>query len=589
MTLNTIDRLGDRWLTGSPTYIPNLEGSRPLSSLSDTAKKGHWRKLKYKTEDLEGIMLLAGPETGAPNITIPLNCKGWHSISIGVLAENEPVRLLVKLTDSKTFSVLTLNGQENKNKEQELTELFFKISDITEQDLIIGQISWQVSEGVSQNFTQSTTASIAYIKLIPLSSEEQKDYIKDLKRTDTRSLFAHNDAHTVHYASRPTTNEEIRRHLENYRDSDISRLYWEAGQGQQTFYFSKIGTPMTADNIDDFPRQGDRLFAESWRIFRERKVDPFELALEYAHQLGIEFHACYRPAGFHFPPQHNHFTAGSTFYQDNQELRCKNKYGDPTPRISYAYPETRNFVISLIKEIASFKIDGICILYNRRPPLVEYDNPLIESFKNEYNIDPRDLDDLDTRWLSHKSEALTSFHRELRKALDQISEQRRPGTKLEISTIVMSNHLENLQYGMDLQTWINEDLVDTIIPYHSNLNLDSSQPSWDTPEAIDYFLSLTNNTKCKLAPNLMPREITSEQYRERSHALYSRGVQNLFLWDTDIQQPRINNSGPWETARRLGHRDEIDSWKSSGSQSLAPTTKKLLTLDDWDLSYETPG
>ena len=106
---------------------------------------------------------------------------------------------------------------------------------------------------------------------------------------------------------------------------------------------------MTADNIDDFPRQGDRLFAESWRIFRDRKVDPFELALEYAHQLGIEFHACYRPAGFHFPPQHNHFTAGSTFYQDNQELRCKNKYGDPTPRISYAYPETRNFVISLIK------------------------------------------------------------------------------------------------------------------------------------------------------------------------------------------------------------------------------------------------
>ena len=173
--------------------------------------------------------------------------------------------------------------------------------------------------------------------------------------------------------------------------------------------------------------------------------------------------------------------------------------------------------------------------------------------------------------------------------MDQISEQRTPGTKLEISTIVMSNHLENLQYGMELQTWINEDLVDTIIPYHSNLNLDSSQPSWDRPEAIDYFLSLTNNTKCKLAPNLMPREITSEQYRERSHALYSRGVQNLFLWDTDIQQPRINNSGPWETARRLGHRDEIDSWKSSGSQSLAPTTKKLLTLDDWDLSYETPG
>ena len=138
MASHTIDRLGDRWLSGSPTYISNLEGSHPLSSLSDTARRGHWRKLKYKTEDLDGILLFAGPETDAPNVTIPLNSKGWHSISIGVLSENEPVRLLVKLTDSKTFSVLTLNGKENRNKHQELTELFFKISD--KQNLINNQL-----------------------------------------------------------------------------------------------------------------------------------------------------------------------------------------------------------------------------------------------------------------------------------------------------------------------------------------------------------------------------------------------------------------------------------------------------------------
>ena len=47
--------------------------------------------------------------------------------------------------------------------------------------------------------------------------------------------------------------------------------------------------------------------------------------------------------------------------------------------------------------MAEYPINGVCILYNRRPPLVAYETPLIEGFKSRYGFDPREMDDMDHR------------------------------------------------------------------------------------------------------------------------------------------------------------------------------------------------
>ena len=54
-------------------------------------------------------------------------------------------------------------------------------------------------------------------------------------------------------------------------------------------------------------------------------------------------------------------------------------------------PETRQFVINLLLEVAQHPVDGICILYNRRPPLVDYEPPLVDGFLEAYGEDPRSL------------------------------------------------------------------------------------------------------------------------------------------------------------------------------------------------------
>ena len=91
------------------------------------------------------------------------------------------------------------------------------------------------------------------------------------------------------------------------------------------------------------------------------------------------------------------------------------------PRVSYAFADTRRFVIDMLLEVAQHPIDGVCILYNRRPPLVDYEPPLVDGFKAAYGEDPRQLADDDPRWLAYRGTALTDFHRELREALDDLA------------------------------------------------------------------------------------------------------------------------------------------------------------------------
>ena len=370
MTHARTDFLADLGFSAEPVYIADLDRCQPSSAVGDEPQRGRWRTLAYEAETVSGVMVLAGPETAAQDIAYPLDVSGWHAVSIGVHGERRTnSRVQVKLAGDDTFSILTVEPTGHVQGGQ-LHEVFWRVADLTGRQLVLGQMSWRVAPGDGPGTHQSAPAGIAYVKLVPLSAEELTTWRADRERTDTRRLFAHNDAHSVHFIDRPTTAADIRRHVEVYHDSDISRLYWEAGIGDLAFYFSKIGTIPTHDGLGDFGRQGDRLLAESWRIFREQDVDPFQVALDHAHEIGLEFHAGYRVAGFHFPPPGDHFNHGVSLYDAHPEWRGEDRNGNRTPRLAYTYPGVRQFVVSILREIAGFDIDGVCLLYNRRPPLV---------------------------------------------------------------------------------------------------------------------------------------------------------------------------------------------------------------------------
>ncbi len=90
-------------------------------------------------------------------------------------------------------------------------------------------------------------------------------------------------------------------------------------------------------------------------------------------------------------------------YYLRPEWRGIDRQGRATPRFSDAYLGVRQFVISSDSEemATNYPIDGECILYDRTPPLVEYEPPAVEGFTTKYGKDPRQLDERDPKWLSY--------------------------------------------------------------------------------------------------------------------------------------------------------------------------------------------
>ena len=104
------DRIGDRGLSCEPIYLTDMDNSTPASAISEAPKHQSWRSMAYETEDgLSGAMLMAGPETAAPDVTYKVNVSGWHAVSIGVYgARRHDVGIMVRLSDDDTFHILSL-------------------------------------------------------------------------------------------------------------------------------------------------------------------------------------------------------------------------------------------------------------------------------------------------------------------------------------------------------------------------------------------------------------------------------------------------------------------------------------------------
>ena len=593
MQKNGIDLIADQGFGQAPVYRTDLNRCWPPEALSPTAKLRRWRTLEYSTDTLSGVMLVAGTDTAAPPVTYPLEVRGWHAVSIGVMPPKwdiERLEVQVKLTGDRVFTVLSLPRAEPRPGEPAgLTEFFWKVADLSGQNLQIGQIARREAPGDEPGSFLCAAAWVAYVKLVPLTEAEAATAQADRRRTDTRRLFAHNDAHGPHWLWRLTTADEVRREIEPYRDTDFARLYWEAGMGDLTFYFSKIGRLCTCEGLDDFTEHGQRLHAESWRCFYAQGVDPFDVALDYAHELGLEFHAAYRVAGFHFDPPIDHFNWGDSLYRAHPEWRGRDREGNATPRLAYTYPGARQFAVSLLQETAQRPIDGVCLLYNRRPPLIEYEPPLVEGFKQEFGRDPQELDPHDPDWLAYRARTLTQFMREVRQAMDEVARQQHRPQRIQVSAVVMGTERQNLYYGMDLQAWVEEGLVDTLIPYTSGPDLDSGAVSWADPRSLEYFLKLIEGTDVILAPNVMPRHQSPEEFRRRAATIYGAGAKHLFFWDCAGGAGRANYRAMWSALRRLGHRDEVEAWHRAGEPALGGPSMSLRRLGDWDLSYATPG
>ena len=583
------DLYADRWLTSQPTYLTDMDKCLPESALASDARHRRWRVMRYRGEHLSGQLLVAGAETEAPEVTIPLNVRGWHAISIGAwrlkdwyLGTDGTPKLLARLSGAETFTTLRLPTRpEPRNPvgdwhmwtgEEELSECFWKVADLSGHHLEIAQPSWTETDRTGAETVRCSLSGIAYVKLIPLTDSEVATW-KQSQEITRAPLYAHNDV----MLTQAGTPEELRRHIEPFADSDFTRIYWEGAMGDLSSYFKTRNRTPEAIGRDDFFHTHARNEATCWRRWRSSGHDPLEVASETTHDLGMDFHVCHRLGGFRLPPAHDYWDHGDTLYKRHPEWRGRDRDGKESPRLSFAYPEIRDHVLETYREMTDYGVDGVCLLYNRRHPLLEYEQPLIDGFREQHGTDPRELDADDATWLQYRAGVLTRFMRELKDALN-----------LPVTAIVMSNDRENLANALDPEGWIAADVVDTLVPYTDHPEWNHSAHAWQQPGALLSYAGMTDGTSCELAPCFHTSAISAEIYRETASRLIKDGADAFLFWWGDTGS--LAHYGPqWNAARRLGHLDEIESWRQAGSSSLDAPVYPILSLDGWDSSYVTPA
>lgn len=530
-------------------YITDMSKCKPQSALTRDIEQGKWRILSYESEGVSGKMIDATRYMNAPQVTLPLDETGWYKIFIGFWNQpfggEEHMSVRLKLTNDPTFFGI-LDNQGHVWDRTDLKEAFWKCADLTGQDIIVAQRS----KGVSMK------ANIAYVKLVPMSKEEVEKLQTERSCLDTRKVIAVVDGASYISLKGCTTSEDIKENFERFRYSDIGKVFYAVNYGVTTNYPSKVGL-LCGGNGKGFISEGAKVLYESLHSLIGKNIVPFVSAMEHVHEIGREFHIQFR-MGLGDDAIQGEGIDG--FASKHSEFRIIHKDGTPLPKLSYAFPEVRQFILDLIDEVSAFDIDGINLGFNRGPLFVGYEAPVVDSFIKKFGDDPRKLSDNDPRIIQHKADFITQLVHEIKQRVLQISTEKGKKIKLSAWPTGWTQEL-NLFHALDVRTWLKRNLIDSIVGI-----------------VEEDLLELAKNSGCKIYWGLGARE--PESYVTNASKGIKHNADGFTIWDIDINVMEMPEH--WEVIKNLGHHNCVEKYAQKLPQIKC---KKMLSVNKFDFSH----
>jgi hypothetical protein len=543
--------------TGNGTWFTRMDACLPQTAFAPSSRRHHWRVIEYATADRSGRLIFAPPDAQAPEVTLPLNLRGRYAVYAGLwgAGEREPFASRLKLTGDEAF----LHLLKHSPGVEHLEEAFAFEADLTDRDLVIAPACW----------VPRPSAAIAYIRCAPVAVDSRKPA--------ARTLISFNDGEGL-FCRLPTTATDIAECIAPLADSDYGELCWGI-VGERTGYPTEVGRSLGEDQEICFNRELTRQ-KRSLEILRENGIHPLRTAIDFAHRIGLRLHLCQRMGAFAaMPPYDEAFTA--RFYREHPEYRCVLADGRSIMRLSLAYPEVREYFISILCEGAKLGVDGIHLNYKRGAPFVMYEPPLVNGFREATGRDARELDEWDSAWLQWRAGAVTAFMRELRENLDAIGNEQ--GTRIELSATTHPTGAECRYFGLDLPLWIRDGLVDMLSPMgfsHGGKEVD-----------LAWYRDLTLGTACRFCPHLpcghdvwQAADDPVEALHGRARRYYAHGAEGLSIWDSF----HYDTHATWRRLfGRLGH---VGKPRHAPGDENAPGLPRLIplaSLGECDLGIRT--
>jgi len=280
-------------------------------------------------------------------------------------------------------------------------------------------------------------------------------------RNAPKAIVINDDGFSAFYGGAYKSPADVRKRVLAYRDTQVAVLEWCFLSGSRVNYPSKV-TELIGDGVTEFPRRGDKQAHESLRRIADSGVNLTQVVADACHEAGLLCYGSLRMNG-DYPASWMGETLprmlNSKFWWQHPEFRVRGPKGEDRTKLSYAFPEVRDFKLRILREVAERDIDGINLDFLRHPPFFGYEEPLIKAFKEKFGQDPRELKADDARWSQFRCDIMTGFVRSVRAMLDEAG--KRKGRHLGLSARV--DWREYRAWGCDVERWLKDGLIDYLV------------------------------------------------------------------------------------------------------------------------------
>ncbi len=352
-----------------------------------------------------GIRKIRQGDAGDEPLQVTLPVKGWYAVSIGLIDESQAEVQL----GSDAAKKVKLQVWRQYDKALGLGEALVGVANLNSNKLTIRPIG-------------KAGCQIAFVRLLALSPQQIQLTKAARVPNQTGRVTINNDGFSMFYSG-TNSKEQLFKMVDKYRGKRLYSYDYCLGSDATCTYDTKVGT-VFGSHVEKFWRQGDRRAYEGIKKLIAEGNDPLRVVIDRCRSIGQPVHVSFRMNANYAPP--NAKTMNGRQYWDNYDCRIVNSNKKYSYRLSYAYPQVREYRLAVIKEGLTYGPDGLNLDFLRHPPFVGFDQPLVDAFKEKYGLDAFKNPN-DPRWLAMQVEVMTGFVSSVRQVLDE--ESKRQGRK----------------------------------------------------------------------------------------------------------------------------------------------------------------
>jgi hypothetical protein len=420
---------------------------------------------------------------------------------------------------------------------------------------------------VEMRMTYSNSVTMVLITILSLTiggfvpalvqaAEDTANEMKEARRKAAhrqRRIIYNNDGGDIDTGWSSVTPESyLALRMEHLVGTQVDSIFWCPGCTTVYSYPTKVAETVDTVISDHYgPNSKPGIARDNARSFMEAGIDPLAMTVDFCHRNGIECFISHRMNDVHDAHVSHWFL--SKWKRDHPECLLgregdNTRYGPDSPRyvwsaLDYEVPEVRDYLFRIMEEICQgYDLDGLELDWLKVPMF----------FRPTLDLEPVEPKHV---------KIMNDFVRRLRTMTEEVGRKR--GRPLLLGCRVPRTVRHGLAVGLDVTTWLEEDLVDILTlsaGYQPMAMASEVREMADLAHQHDVMLYPCISSSGIRGP-LTEGEVSVEEHQRRPGAkpawrgaaanIWNAGGDGVYVFNLFPEEPddRFNRLGSTETLK----------------------------------------